>query len=124
MNEEGKRRVVWNKGGLRNSLWVTRGQREHRPSGSQVHKYPVVGSDQDGTQVGLLVIPYLEPTGPIRMEVGESPTLEDLRLLIQEAHASVMSKAPHEASDAQDITSADVDLAEESPAPLEKVGIA
>ena len=66
--------------------------------------------DQDGTQVGLPVISGPEPTGPMRLEVGESLTMGDLRLLRQEAHASVMSKAPHEASKAQDITSADVDL--------------
>ena len=34
VNGEGKRRVAWKKGGLRNSLWVTRDQREHVPSGS------------------------------------------------------------------------------------------
>ena len=36
VNGEGKRRVVWNKGGLRNSQWVIRDQREHVPSGSRV----------------------------------------------------------------------------------------
>ena len=29
VNGKGKRRVAWNKGGLRSSLWVTRDQREH-----------------------------------------------------------------------------------------------
>nr|POE90443.1 hypothetical protein CFP56_43117 [Quercus suber] len=84
-----------------------------------------------GTQIGLPVIPYLEPTSPIRMEVGESPSLGDPSPLNQETHASVMSKAYasvmskalHKALDAQDITSADVDLTEESPAPPEKAGI-
>ena len=47
VNGEGKRRVVWNKGGLRRSLWVTRDQREHAPSGSRVHKSPMVGSVVD-----------------------------------------------------------------------------
>ena len=116
--------MAWNKGGLRSSLWVTRGQREHVSSGSRVLKYPMVGSNQDGTQVGLLVIPYLEPTGPIRMEVGDSPSLDDPRSLFQEAHTAMMSKAPYEALDAQDITSANVDLAEESLAPLEKASTA
>ena len=115
---EGKMRVAWNKGGRRSSLWVLRDHREHVSSGSRVHNFPVVGSDQDGTQVGL----YLKPTGPSRMGVGESPTLGDLRPLSQESHTSVMSKAPHEALDAQDITSAEVVLVEESPTPSEKVG--
>ena len=44
VNGEGKRRVAWNKGGLKSSLWVTRDQREHVSSGSWVLKYPVVGS--------------------------------------------------------------------------------
>ena len=69
-------------------------------SGSRVHKYPMVGSNQDGTQVGFPVISYPEPTGPSRMKAGESLTLGDLRPLSQEAHALVMSKAPHKASDA------------------------
>ena len=49
VNREGKMRVAWNKGGLRCSLWVTMDQMEHVSSGSRVHKYPVMGSDQDGT---------------------------------------------------------------------------
>ena len=56
--------------------------------------------DQDGTQVGLPVFSYPEPTGPSRVEVGESPTLGDLRPLSQEAYASMMSKAPHKALNA------------------------
>ena len=120
VNGEGKRRVVWNKGGLRSSLWVSRDQREHVPSDSRVHLNPVVGSDQDGSQVGLPVIFDPEPTGPFRTEVGESPTVGDPRPLSLEAHTLVMSKAPHEASNAQDITSAEVDLAEESLAPPKK----
>ena len=117
-------RVAWNKGGLRCSLWVTMDQMEHVSSGSRVHKYPVMGSDQDGTQVGLPVISFPEPTDPSRMEVGESPTLGDLRPLSQEAYTLVMSKEPHKTSDAQDITSDDVDLAEKSPTPPKKADIA
>ena len=71
VNGEGKRRVVWNKGGLRSSLWVIRDQREHMPSGSRVHKCPMVDSNQDGSLVGIPVISSLEPTGPLRLEVGE-----------------------------------------------------
>ena len=49
VNEEGKRRVVWNsfKGGLRTSNWVLRSQKDHMvgpPSGSRVLKNPVIGS--------------------------------------------------------------------------------
>ena len=89
-------RVAWNKGGLRSSLWVSREQMEHAPSGSWVLKYPMVGS---GTQVGL-VISGLEPIGPMRLEVGESLTVGDSILLRQEAYAPMMSKAFHEASEA------------------------
>nr|POF07549.1 isoform 2 of phosphatidylinositol-3-phosphatase myotubularin-1 [Quercus suber] len=53
------------------------------------------GSEQDGTLVGLLAFSGLEPTGPLRLEVGESPTGGDPKLLRQEAHAPVMSKASH-----------------------------
>ena len=74
--------------------------------------------------MGLPVIPYPEPIDPIRMEVGDSSSLDDPRSLFQEAHTAVMSKAPYEALDAQDIASADVDLAEESLVPPEKAGIA
>ncbi|KAK9992897.1 hypothetical protein SO802_022600 [Lithocarpus litseifolius] len=74
VNGEGKRRVVWNKGGLRSSSWIIRDQREHVHSGSRVQKFHMVGSDQDGTLVGLLVYSGPEPTGPVRLEVGESPT--------------------------------------------------
>ena len=114
--------MVWNKGGLRSSIWVSRGKRDHvggYSSGSWVHKL-VVGLDQDCTQVGLLMIP--KPTGPTRMEEGISPSMGDPRLLNQESHTLVMSKAPHEASDAQDIIGTDVFLTEKSPAPPEKAG--
>ena len=33
VNEEGKRSVTWNKGGLRSSIWVSKGQREQREHG-------------------------------------------------------------------------------------------
>ena len=79
----------------------------------------MVGLDQDGTQVGLPMISFPEPTGPSRMEEGVSPSVGDLWLLNQEAHASVMSKAPHTASDAQVVIDADAFLAEESPMPSE-----
>ena len=46
------------------------------------------------------MILFLEPTGPSRMEEGVSPSVGDLSLLNKEAHASVMSKAPHAVSDA------------------------
>ena len=96
MNGEGKRRVAWNKGGLRSSLWVSREQMEHMPSGSRVLKYPMVGS---GTQVGLVIF-GLEPIDPMRLEVGESLTVGDSILLRQEAYAPVMSKALYEALEA------------------------
>ena len=93
---------VVNKGGLRSSKWVTRSQMEQvvgPSSGSRVQKHPLVGSDQDCiTQVGLPIILNPEPTGPIRMEVGESPSLGDLRPLNQEAQALATSNLPHEAS--------------------------
>ena len=50
VNGKGKRSVAWRKGGLRSSIWVSRGQRDHMvgsSSVSQVHK-PVVGLNQDG----------------------------------------------------------------------------
>lgn len=119
VNGEGKGRVARNKGGLRSSLWVSRDQRKHMPSGSRVHKAPVEGSDQIGAQVGLP-----EPTSPSRLEMGESPTSRDLIPLSQHAYALVMSKAPHEASVAQDITRAKLVLAEESPVLPEKADIA
>ena len=78
--------------------------------GSQVHKFPRVGSVQDGPLVGLPVISFPEPTGPSWMEVGESPTMGDPRSLSLEAHALVLSKVPHEtsvASVAQGIISAE-----------------
>ena len=46
---------------------------------------------------------------------GESPTGGDLKLLRQEAHTPVRSKASHVSSEAQDITRADVDLVVEPP---------
>ena len=47
VNGEGTRHVAWNsnKGGLRNSIWVKRSQREHvmgPSSGSRVYQNPVV----------------------------------------------------------------------------------
>ena len=81
-------------------------------SGSRVYNFSVMDLDQEGSHVGLPVIPFPEPTGPSRMEDCVSPSVGDQRLLNQEAHASVMSKAPHAASDAQDVKGADVFLAE------------
>ena len=119
VNGEGKRRVAWKKGGLRNSLWVTRDQKEHVPSSSRVHQSSLVGL---GNQMGLPVFSGPKPTGPMRLEVGESPTLGDPRLLRQEAQASVMSKVHHEASEAQDNTNAYVVQVVESSAPPVKAG--
>ena len=97
-----------------------------------------MGSDQDyNTQVGFPVIPNLESTYPIRKEMGENPSLGDLRPSNHEAQASTMSNAPHEASVAQvvisghrdefmrevDTTGAGGSHAEESPTPLEKADI-
>ena len=87
------------------------------PSGSRVQKFPMVGSNQDGTLVGLPTFSGPEPTGLLRLEVGESPTGGDPTLLRQEAYAPVMSKASHDTSEAQDNTRVDVDLAVESSAP-------
>ena len=59
VNEEGKRRVAWNsyKGRLRPSKWVIRSQKEHimvgPPSGSWVHKNPVIGSAHFRCDVGI-----------------------------------------------------------------------
>ena len=94
VNREGKRRVVWKNGGLRSSLSVIRDQREHVPS-SWVHNLHMVGSDQDGNLVGFPVLSGLEPTGPMRLQVGVSPTGEDPKLLTQEVHAPVRSNASH-----------------------------
>ena len=121
VNVEGKRRVAWKKGGLRNSLLVTRDQKEYMPSSLRVHQSSLVGS---GNQVGLPVFPDLEPTGPMRLEVGESPTVGDPRLLRLEAQALVMSEVHQEASEAQDNTNAFVVQVEESPAPPVKAGTA
>ena len=58
MNEEGKRRVVWNsfKGGLRTSNWVLRSQKDHMvgpPSGSRALKNPVIGSAKFRCNAGI-----------------------------------------------------------------------
>ena len=82
----------------------------------------MVSSDHEGTLVGLPVFSGLEPTGPLRLEVGESPTGGDPILLRKEARAPVMSKASHATSKAQDITRADADLAVEPLMPPVKVG--
>ena len=113
---EGKRRVAWNKGGLKSSLWVSKDQREHVSRVSQVHNLFGVGFVQDGPLVGLPSFP--EPTSPSWWEVGESPTVGDPRSLSLEAQ--VLSKAPHEAS----VASTDQDIAEELPTPPEKAGTA
>ena len=112
--------MAWNKGGLKSSLWVSRDQREHVSRGSQVHKFPRVGSVQDGPLVGLLVISFPKPTSPSWTEVGESPTMGDPRSLSLEAHALVLSETTHEAS----LALVALDIAEESPAPPEKAGTA
>ena len=82
VNGEGKRRVAWKKGGLRNSLLVTRDQKEYVPSSLWVHQSSLVGS---GNQVGLPVFPGPEPTSSMRLEVGESLIVGDPRLLRLEA---------------------------------------
>ncbi|KAL0005205.1 hypothetical protein SO802_012766 [Lithocarpus litseifolius] len=71
VNGEEKRTMAWNKGGLRSSLWVSRDQRKHVTSGngSQVHNFPVVGSDREGSQVGLS---YPESIGPSWLKVGRN----------------------------------------------------
>ena len=105
VNGEGKRHMAWKKGGLKNSIWVSKGQREHvvGPSGSRVHTLPVVGSDQ---QMGLPVIHFPEPPSPSRLVVGVSPNVGVKRPLIQEAHSPARSKTSHIALDAQDDTGA------------------
>ena len=90
---------------------------------SRVRK-PVVGLDQDGSQVGLPMIPFPELTDPSRMGEGVSPYVGDLSLLNKEAHALVMSKAPHVVLDAQDVKGVDVFLTEESLTPLVMAGTA
>uniref|UniRef100_A0A7N2KUK5 Reverse transcriptase zinc-binding domain-containing protein n=1 Tax=Quercus lobata TaxID=97700 RepID=A0A7N2KUK5_QUELO len=117
---ERKRRVAWNKGDLKSSLWVSRDQREHASRGSKVHKFPRVGSVQDGPLVGLPVISFPEPTSPSWTEVGESPTMGDPRSLSLEAHALVLSETTHKAS----LASVALDISEESPAPPEKASTA
>nr|POE57596.1 esterase [Quercus suber] len=92
---------------------------------SRVHKHEV-GLEQDGSHVGLLMIPFPEPIGPSRLGLkeGVSPSVGDLRLLNKEAYALVMSKAPHPASDAPNVKGADVFLVEESPTPPVMAGTA
>ena len=126
VNGEGKKSVAWNKGCLKSSIWVSRGWRDHvlgsssSSSVSRVHK-PVVGLVQADTQVGL---PFPELTGPSRKEEWVSPSVGDLRLLNQEAHAPEKPNDPHEALAAQIVTSIDASLAEESPAPPVMAGAA
>ena len=120
VNGEGKRKVAWKKRGLRNSLLVTRDQKEYVSSSLRDHHSSLVGS---GNQVGLPVFPGgPEPTGPMRLEVGESPTVGDPRLLRLEAQAPVMFH--QEASEAQDNSNAFVIQVKESPAPPVKAGTA
>ena len=72
--------MAWYKGGLSSSIWVSRGQRDHVVGSSRVsrvHK-PVVGLEQDCSQVGL---PFPESTAPFRMEVDVSPSVGDSSLL-------------------------------------------
>ena len=88
---------MWNKCGLKSSLWVLKDQREHVTRDSRVHKLPRVGSIQDGPLVGLSVTSFPELTGPRWLEVGESLTIGDLISLSLETHALVLSKTPHEA---------------------------
>ena len=84
VNEEGKRSVMWRRGGLWSSIWVSKGQREQREhvaSGSRGYNFSKVGSAQKGTHVGHPVLPYPEPTGPFMMERGQSPSLGGSSLL-------------------------------------------
>ncbi|KAF3974758.1 hypothetical protein CMV_001937 [Castanea mollissima] len=157
VNGEGIRRVVWksNKGGLKNSIWVNRNQREHvvgPSSGSRAYQNSrvikgglrsskwvprsqrglsraqnqgcsVLGLDQEfNSQLG-----FPEPTGPFRMVVGASPALGDQRLLYHNAQALERTSEPHKALDTKatmsDHTDAGGALAEESPAPLEELGL-
>ena len=113
---EGKRKVAWNKGDLKSSLWVSKDQREHVSKVSRVQNFFRVRFVQDGPVVGLPSFP--EPIGPSWLEVGESPTVGDPRSLSLEAQ--VLSKTPHEAS----VASTDQDIAEESSTPPEKAGTA
>ncbi|KAK9988852.1 hypothetical protein SO802_029091 [Lithocarpus litseifolius] len=108
VNEKGKRRVVWNKGGLRNSILVIKDQRVHVPGGSQVQQLPLVGSDLAGSSLGLPVLFGPEPTGPLRLEVGESPTRGCPTLLRKDAHSPVMPKASYVTSETLDIARAEV----------------
>ena len=59
--------------------------------------------------MGFPVILNLESTDPIRMEMGESPSLGDLRPSNHEAQASAMSNSSHEASVAQVVMSSHCD---------------
>ena len=92
-------------------------------SGSQGYNFSEVGSAQEGTHVGHLVLPYLEPTGPFTMERGQSPSLGGLSLLNPVDQVPGIFEAPQATSGAQ-TSSAVVDLAKESPAPLVKAGTA
>ena len=87
---------------------------------SRVHR-PVVGLDQADTQVGL---PFPELIGPSRKEEWVSPSVGDLRLLNQEAHAPGKPNEPHTALVAQIVTGVDGSLAEESLAPPVMAGAA
>ena len=71
--------------------------------------------------MGHPVLPYLEPTGSIMMEGGQSPSLGGLSLLNPVDQVSGMFKAPQVTLGAQ-TTSAVIDLVEESPAPSKKAG--
>ena len=121
VNGEGKRSVAWNKGCLKSSILVSRGKRDHvlgSSSVSRVHR-PVVGLDQADTQVGL---PFPELTGPSRKEEWVSPSVGDLRLLNQEAHALGKPNKPHADLVAPIVTGVDGSLAEESLAPQVMAG--
>ena len=91
-------------------------KRSEGAEGARVYNFSVVGSAQEGTHVGHPVLPYLEPTGSIMMEGGQSPSLGGLSLLNLVDQVSGMFKAPQVTLGAQ-TTSAVIDLVEESPAP-------
>ena len=69
-------------------------------------------------------LPFPELTGPSRKEEWVSPSVGDLRLLNQEAHAPEKPNDPQEALAAQIVTGSDASLAEESPAPPVMAGAA
>ena len=123
VNGEGKRRVAWKKGGLRSSIWVSKGQREHVvPSGSRDLSHTVVGSVQ--AQKGLPVTHFPVSTGLSSLVVGVSPTVGVTKPFIQETHTPTMPKAPRLALVAQ----GDMDVVgfqgEMLPAPSEEAGTA